>query len=137
MFARAESQAPGNSLVVAKMRLEQKTEELERAKCKFYRQKRKPLLKLAKQNNRRARKVFWSYVSRKEISSSDIPYLQDKETGLLRHDAEGMCDQAYKYFVDIFSGLESRGQEEKGGEGGGQVVTPGGGQEGGGQSSPC
>ena len=131
----ARSGAPGHSLVVAKTRLKEKTEELERAKCKFYRQKRKPLMKLAMVNSRRARKVFWSHVSRKETVSSEIPYLQDKDTGLLRHDAEGMCDQAYKYFVDIFTGLEPRvqdestGREGREGTGGAQRIETRGGQE--------
>lgn len=124
-------QGPGSSLVVAKQKLKEKTEELEKAKAKFYRQKRKPLLKLARVNKRKARKVFWSHVSRKQPKSGEIQCLKDRETGVLRYDAEGMCDQAYEYFVDIFSGARTKDQMRPGGdqeEGsmGGQEVEQGG-----------
>ena len=64
-FSASWNQVPPESLVVAKDKLDDKTAELNQAKAKFERQKRLPLLNLAKSKSPRNRRKFWEYVNRK------------------------------------------------------------------------
>ena len=56
---------------MARDNLDAKDEELERAKLRFERQRRAPLVNLAKSKTRRGRKRFWSFVSRKSKKAGD------------------------------------------------------------------
>ena len=105
-FSSSRSQVPPLSLVVAKDELQFKTDELNQAKVKFQRQNRAPLLNLAKSKSPRNRRKFWEYVNRKTKKSSDIPPLQDRQSGVLIHDPQGISDEVHKYLKDIFSGSD-------------------------------
>ena len=105
-FARSADQSECGSLVVAKDNLDAKTNELNVAKSKFERQKRAPLLNLAKCKSRRNRKRFWDFVNRKTKKTSGLPPLQDKITGALKHDPQEIADEVFKYLKDIFSGSD-------------------------------
>ena len=105
-FSSSRNQVPPPSLAVAKDNLDSKTSELNQAKTKFQRQKRKPLLNLAKSKSPRSRKKFWEYVNKKTKKSSDIPLLQDKQSGVLFHNPKEISDEIYKYLKDIFSGSD-------------------------------
>ena len=120
-FASSVEQTPLPSLIVAKENLEEKTEQLERAKAVFYRQRRAPLLNLARSKTRKGRKKFWGFVSRREKSSGDIPSLTDKD-GILRHEPDEISKEVYRYLKQIFSGTDGLVEhdlpagEEEGGE---------------------
>ena len=105
-FARSADQSECGSLVVAKDNLDAKTNELNVAKSRFERQKRAPLLNLAKCKSRRNRKRFWDFVNRKTKKTSGLPPLQDKITGALKHDPQEIADEVFKYLKDIFSGSD-------------------------------
>ena len=113
-FARSRNGAPPPSLAVAKERLAEKSEELEKAKAIFYRQKRKPLLNLSKSRSRVGRKRFWDFVSRRNNKSSDIDSLQDKKTGILKNSPEEISEEVQKYLETIFSSHEAVMQESSG-----------------------
>ena len=66
-FAASHAQVPPPSLLIARGKLDAKTDELERAKALFARQRRGPLLNLAKSKGRRAQKKYWSFVSQKFV----------------------------------------------------------------------
>ena len=105
-FSSSRSQLPPDSLVVAKDNLDDKTAELNQAKARFERQKRAPLLSLAKTKSPRNRRKFWDYVNRKTKKSSDIPPLQDRQSGILKHDPKEISDEIFAYLKDIFSGSD-------------------------------
>ena len=105
-FSSSWNQAPPPSLAVAKDDLDAKTAELNQAKIKFERQKRAPLLSLAKSKSPRNRKKFWAFVNRKTKKSTDIPPLQDKLTGVLKHDPREISDEIFTYLKTIFSGAD-------------------------------
>ena len=105
-FSTSRTHLPPESLVVAKDNLDGKTAELNQAKAKFERQKRAPLLNLAKSKSPRNRRKFWEYVNRKTKKSSDIPPLQDRQSGLLKHDPKEISDEIFAYLKDIFSGSD-------------------------------
>ena len=91
---------------MAKDNLDDKTAELNQAKAKFDRQKRAPLLNLAKSKSPRNRRKFWDYVNRKTKKSSDIPPLQDRLSGVLKHEPKEISDEIFAYLKDIFSGTD-------------------------------
>jgi hypothetical protein len=103
-FASARSPTPPDSLVMAGRELQDMTDKLTEAISEFRRVKRGSLLKLVRSKSKKARKVFWSHVSRKEKSSVDITALQDQKTGVLYCGAEDIAVQAEDYLLDIFSG---------------------------------
>ena len=105
-FSSSRHQLPHDSLVVARDNLADKTSELNQAKARFERQKRAPLLNLAKSKSRKNRRKFWDYVNRKTKKSSDIPPLQDKQSGILKHDPKEISDEIFAYLKDIFSGSD-------------------------------
>ena len=104
-FASSHHQAPPTSLLVARDNLDAKTEELERAKSLFARQRRAPLVNLAKGKTRRDRKRFWTFVSRKSKKAGDIPTLQDS-TGKIRHEPGEISEGIHLYLKEIFSGSD-------------------------------
>ena len=104
LFASSNLQTPPESLLVAREALDSKSEELESAKSKFYRQKRAPLMNLSKDKTRNGRKKFWRFVSGRTKTESDIEALQDMETGILKHTPGGIADEIRKYLKTIFSG---------------------------------
>ena len=103
-FAASRSQSPPESLLIAKEYLDSKSEELDKAISKFYRQKRAPLLNLMKNKTRSGRKRFWKFVSGKRKSQDDIPSLQNKDTGILSYTPEGISSEIRTYLKTIFSG---------------------------------
>ena len=105
-FSTSRVQVPPPSLVVAKDNLAAKTSELNLAKERFSRQRRAPLMYLAKSKSPRNRRKFWEYVNRKTKKSSDIPPLQDKFSGVLKHDPQEISDEIYCYLKNIFSGSD-------------------------------
>ena len=105
-FASAISQTPPPSLIVAKENLESKSAELGLAKAQFDRQKRRPLLNLARDKSSRNRRRFWDFVSRKTKKSTDIPSLQDKQTKILKHEPAEISEEIYNYLKHIFSGAD-------------------------------
>ena len=113
-FAKSRNDAPPPSLAVAKDRLAEKSEELEKTKALFYRQKRKPLLNLAKCRSRAGRKRFWDFVSRKNHKRSDIDSLQDQSTGILKNSPEEISEEVQKYLETIFSSHEAINQQVPG-----------------------
>lgn len=64
------------------------------------------MLNLAKSKSPRNRRKFWDYVNRKTKKSSDIPPLQDKQSGVLKHDPKEISDEIFSYLKDIFSGSD-------------------------------
>ena len=105
LFASSRHQAPPASLLVARGNLDTKNEEIERAKLLFERQRRAPLVNLAKNKTRRGRKRFWSFVSRKCKKAGDIPSLQDS-TGKIRQEPGEISEGIYLYLKEIFSGSD-------------------------------
>ena len=105
-FANARAQLPPASLLVARDLFNTKNEELESAKCRFKRQRRAPLLGLAKSKSRQDRKRFWSFVSRKAKTVGGIFSLKSKATGNLQHTPEGITEEVRQYLLTIFSGHE-------------------------------
>ena len=99
-------QAASDSLIVAKDNLDAVTEELNSAKSRFDSQRRRPLLNLAKSKSNKNRKRFWEFVNRKSKKSSDIPPLQDKTSGLLKHSAQDIAGEVSNYLKEIFSGSD-------------------------------
>ena len=67
--------------------------------------KRKPLLHLMKSKSRKGVRLFWSQVSRKTKSSSDISSLQRRSDGVLLSSPEELAGEAYLYLNDIFDGV--------------------------------
>ena len=106
LFAESRLQVPPPSLLVAKGKLDEKTTELEIAKARFSRQRRGPLLNLARCKGSKAQKKYWSFISRKSKKSGDISSLQDKETGALLCEPEDISVEIRKYLMKIFSGHE-------------------------------
>ena len=105
-YASSRHNAPPPSLLVARGDLDAKTEELEVAKAAFARQRRAPLLNLARNKTRRGRKQFWSFVSRKCKKAGDLPTLQDVDTGRIRHEPVEISEGVYQYLRVIFSGSD-------------------------------
>ena len=103
-YANSNRQSPTESLLIAREALDAKSEELEAAKSKFYRQKRAPLLNLSKDRSRNGRKKFWRFVTGRIKREGDIEVLQDKETGILKYSPDGIADEIRKYLKTIFSG---------------------------------
>ena len=103
-FASSRGQVPPPSLMVARQKLDAKTDELESAKAKFARQRRGPLLKLARCKGRRAQRKYWSFVSEKFRNSGDISSLEDKQSGALLYEPEEISLEIRGYLVKIFSG---------------------------------
>ena len=133
-FALSNLQVPPESLLVARDRLDAMSVELENALVKFRRRKRAPLLNLAKSRDRRGRKKFWDFVSRKVKKEGDISSLRDKEADVLKFSPEDISVEIRKYLITIFSGhdetpdpdveeveevseddFEASGQDESGG----------------------
>ena len=106
-FALARGQVPPPSLMVARLKLDAKTDELESAKSRFARQKRGPLLNLAKCKGRKAQKKYWSFVSQKIRNSGDISSLEDKQSGGLLHEPEEISREIRGYLRKIFSGHDT------------------------------
>ena len=92
-FANSRAQVPPASLLVARDLLNAKSDELESAKSKFSRQRRAPLLGLAKSKSRQDRKRFWSFVSRKAKKVGGISSLKSKVTGTLQHTPEEITEE--------------------------------------------
>ena len=88
-------------------KLDDKTVELENAKTDFARQKRAPLLNLARSKGRRASKKYWSFVTNKLRKSGDIPSVVDSQTGALVHEPEEISKEIRRYLVNIFSGHDT------------------------------
>ena len=106
-FASSRRQGPPPSILVAKNKLDAKTDELEVAKVKFSRQRRAPLLGLAKNRTRRGRKLFWNFVSHKSKKAGDLPPLQDKNTGILKQEPGDISNIVQEYLKEIFSGSDN------------------------------
>ena len=107
LYARSHLQVPPGSLLDAKEKLEAKSSELSKALAAFNRQKRAPLLNLAKSKSRRGRKRFWAFVSRKSREATDISAVQDKETGALKCEPEDISKEVRSYLMHIFSGHDN------------------------------
>ena len=110
-YARSHQQVPPGSILVARERLESKSDELSKALATFNRQRRAPLLNLAKSKTRRGRKRFWDFVSRKARKSTDISAVQDKETGALKSEPEDISKEVRNYLLFIFSGHDEVPQD--------------------------
>ena len=63
--------------------------------------------------------MFWSFVSRKVRKSTDLPALQNQESGVLCYEPEELAEEAVGYLKKIFTGTEGGVQVE--GEAGGMV----------------
>ena len=105
-FADSRAQVPPGSLLVARDLLNAKNDELESAKSRFKRQRRAPLLGLAKSKSRRNRQRFWSFVSRKGKKEGGISSLKSKASGILQHSPEEVTEEIRRYLITIFSGHE-------------------------------
>ena len=103
-FASSRLQVPPPSLIVARGLLDAKTDELERAKAQFARQRRGPLLNLARSKGRKAQRKYWSFLSRKFKNSGDISSLEDSQSGALLHEPEEISHEIRMYLMKIFSG---------------------------------
>ena len=103
-FASSTGQVPPPSLMVARQKLDAKTDELESAKAKFARQRRGPLLNLARCKGKKAQKKYWSFVSRKFKTTGEISSLEDKQSGALLHEPEEISLEIRGYLKKIFSG---------------------------------
>ena len=123
-FARSHLQVPPRSILVAREKLDAKSDELSKALAKFNRQRRGPLLNLAKSKTRRGRKRFWDFVSRKARQSTDISAVQDKETGALKCEPEDICNEVRSYLMRIFSGHDDVPQHNDGDAPDGQALDP-------------
>jgi exonuclease III len=115
-FASSSSQEPPDSLVIAAQNLQSKVAELEEALASFARQRRRPLMGRCKGKNKRDRQLFWSYVSRKTKTTTDIEAIQCKTSGKLKCKPQEIINEVYNYLKEIFSGIdpEERGQPENG-----------------------
>ena len=111
-YASSHFQAPPDSILVAREKLESKSSEISRALAAFNRQRRGPLLNLAKSKTRRGRKRFWDFVSRKTRKSTDITSVQDKLTGALKCEPEEISAEVRSYLMRIFSGLDDVPQDD-------------------------
>ena len=100
--------------MVSRENLLEKEKEIEEALIHYERMKRYPVKKLCKMKNKRGRQAFWSYVSRKSKTDTDISALQNKRTGVLHSKPTEIIDQVYLYLKDIFNGVEPG---DEGGEG--------------------
>ena len=127
LFATGRSNIPPNSLVIAKEKLKEKEGEVEEAVTAYERKLRYPVKKLCKMKNKRGRQVFWSYVSRKYKTNTDISAVQNKVTGVLHTNPTEIIDEVYLYIKDIFSGLDPgvRQDDDEGEEKGGDERLPG------------
>lgn len=105
-FAKSRSQVPPESLLEAKNKLERKSVQLEVAVATFRRQRRGPLLSLGKARTRKGRVQFWSFVNRKVKKSTDIGSIQNKRTGIMRHEPEEVSAEIHQYLKEIFSGTD-------------------------------
>lgn len=105
-FAASSSQVPPDSLVLARCRLKEKTDQLEIAVATFRRKRRGPLLSLGKASTRKGRVQFWSFVNRKVKKSTDIGSLQNKRTGIVKHEPEEISEEIHEYLKEIFSGRD-------------------------------
>ena len=112
-YAASRHQAPPPSLMVEIGKLDDKTEELEVAKARFGRQRRAPLLNLARQKGRRASKKFWSFINNKLRKSGDIPSIVNSQTGALVHSPEDISQEIRRYLVKIFSGHDQNPHSEE------------------------
>ena len=129
--------------MVARGKLDAKTDELESAKTKFARQRRGPLLNLARCKGRKAQRKYWNFVSQKFKNSGDISSLEDSQSGALLFEPEEISREIRGYLMRIFSGHdepqaaldpfdegfdeeEGHAEEANGGEGG---VHRGGGKQ--------
>ena len=106
-FASSRVQVPPPSLMIARGKLDAKTDELERAKAQFARQRRGPLLNLARCKGRKAQKKYWNFVSQKFKKSGDISSLEDSQSGALLFEPEEISREIRGYLVKIFSGHDS------------------------------
>ena len=106
-FASSREQVPPPSLIVARGKLDAKTDELERAKAQFAKQRRGPLLNLARCKGRKAQKKYWNFVSQKFKKSGDISSLEDGQSGALLFEPEEISREIRAYLVRIFSGHDS------------------------------
>ena len=106
-FASSRGQVPPASLIVARGKLDAKTDELESAKAKFARQRRGPLLNLARCKGRKAQRKYWNFVSQKIRSSGDISSLEDKQSGGLLCEPEEISREIRGYLMKIFSGHDA------------------------------
>ena len=106
LFASDRSNIPPNSLIMAKDNLVEKEGEVEEAVTAYERKKRCPVKKLCKMKNKRGRQAFWSYVSRKHKTNTDISAIQNKTTGVLHTKPAEIIDEVYSYLKDIFSGVD-------------------------------
>ena len=123
LYARSHLQVPPGSILVAKEKLDAKSDELSRALAVFNRRRRAPLLNLAKSKTRRGRKKFWDFVSRKSRESTDISAVQDKVTGALKCEPEDISKEVRDYLMLIFSGHDEIPQEPvDAGDGGGEDI---------------
>lgn len=132
-FASSRLQVPPPSLLVARGKLDAKTDELESAKVKFARQRRGPLLNLARCKGRKAQRKYWSFVSQKFKNSGDISSLEDSQSGALLFEPEEISREIRGYLVKIFSGhddpqagLEELIDPEDGDRGDHGGIPPGG-----------
>ena len=124
-YARSHAQAPPGSILVAMENLDSKSAELSKALATFNRQRRAPLLNLAKSKTRRGRRRFWDFVSRKVKGSTDIFSVQDKATGKLKCEPEDIAEEVRDYLMRIFSGHDDIPQDQIGGVVGGRGLDPG------------
>ena len=68
--------------------------------------------------------MFWSQVSRKVKSSSEITSLQRKSDGVLLCSPEEIADEAYLYLRDIFDGVQGVEEQRERQYGQARVVAP-------------
>ena len=106
LFATERSNIPPNSLIIAKENLKEKEVEVEEAVTAYERKLRFPVKKLCKMKNKRGRQAFWSYVSRKYKTNTDISAIQNKATGVLHTNPAEIIDEVFCYIKDIFSGVD-------------------------------
>ena len=102
-FAASRGLDPRGSLVLAAESLKNKELEVKEALNGFERRKRCPVKKLCKMKNKRGRQAFWSYVSRKNKTNTDISALQGKNTGILHTKAGEIIREVHLYLKDIFN----------------------------------
>ena len=102
-FAGSRGLDPRGSLVLAAEALEIKEVEVKEALIEFERRKRYPVKKLCRMKNKRGRQAFWSYVSRKNKTNTDISALQAKNTGILHTKPGEIIREVHLYLRDIFN----------------------------------
>ena len=106
-FADSRLGCPSNSLIVAQEKLNDKKVEVRAAVQAFKRQKRRPFLKTCNAKNKKDRKFFWKYVSRKEKGTSSISALQQKSSGVMVFKSEELAAEVTEYMMEIFSGSKA------------------------------